>query len=160
MVRIDVSGYAARLSRWWSDKTKSRTGPISGNALTPKVAPDGSEKQAPLCGGPTPFAPDQDRADLASTRDLEPPAFVQDGRREPEKTDATRLPKRTAKLAAKPGYFVGTIHGVHGVWRRPKAGQGGAGTYGNHLTLLARFVPRWKLKPTTGQKIAWTDPAY
>lgn len=46
------------------------------------------------------------------------------------------IPRNKIKqLAGKPGYFVGTVHGVRGLYQRPKDRKNG------HLKLLARFVP-------------------
>jgi hypothetical protein len=45
---------------------------------------------------------------------------------------------KIAQLAAKPGYFIGTIKGVKGLYQRPKRGA---------LRLLARFVTGWAIRP-------------
>jgi hypothetical protein len=50
---------------------------------------------------------------------------------------------KIAQLARKPSYFIGTIKGVQGLYRRPEKADRKAG----HLQLLARFVPGWSIKP-------------
>lgn len=45
---------------------------------------------------------------------------------------------KIAQLATKPGYFIGTIKGVKGLYQRPKRGA---------MRLLARFVTGWSIKP-------------
>lgn len=45
---------------------------------------------------------------------------------------------KIATLAQKPGYFVGTVKGIKGLYQRPKTGA---------LKLLARFVTGWAIKP-------------
>jgi hypothetical protein len=45
---------------------------------------------------------------------------------------------KIAQLAGKPGYFIGTVKGVKGLYQRPKRGA---------MKLLARFVTGWAIKP-------------
>jgi hypothetical protein len=51
--------------------------------------------------------------------------------------------KKIAQLAAKPGYFVGTVKGVAGLYQRPK-------NRNQPLKLLARFVTGWAIKAKFG----------
>lgn len=45
---------------------------------------------------------------------------------------------KIAQLASKPGYFIGTVKGVKGLYQRPKTGP---------LRLMARFVLGWSIAP-------------
>jgi hypothetical protein len=48
---------------------------------------------------------------------------------------------KIAQLVGKPGYFIGTVKGVRGLYKRPVKGKAGP------LQLMARFVPGWSIKP-------------